>query len=62
MSKILSRIELEVIVSKLMAAKAEILQLIIEEENVSEAASDLWAVIKMLQEIILKLQSLLSTL
>ena len=55
----LSGIELEVIVSKLMAAKAEILHLIIEEENVSEAASDLWGVIEMLQEIILKLQSLL---
>ena len=39
MSKTLSGIELEVIVSKLMAAKAEILHLIIEEENVSEAAS-----------------------
>jgi hypothetical protein len=62
MSKILSGIELEVIVSKLMAAKAEILHLIIEEENVSEAASDLWGVIEMLQEIILKLQSLLQTL
>ena len=37
-----------------MAAKAEILHLIIEEENVSEAASDLWGVIEMLQEIILK--------
>jgi hypothetical protein len=59
MSKILSGIELEVIVSKLMAAKAEILHLIIEEENVGEAASDLWGVIEMLQEIILKLQSLL---
>ena len=58
MSKILSGIELEVIISKLMAAKAEILHLIIEEENVSEAASDLWGVIEMLQEIILKLQSL----
>jgi hypothetical protein len=57
--QILSGIELEVIVSKLMAAKAEILHLIIEEENVSEAASDLWGVIEMLQEIILKLQSLL---
>jgi len=54
MSKILSGIELEVIVSKLMAAKAEIVHLIIEEENVSEAASDLWGVIEMLQEIILK--------
>ena len=62
MSKILSGIELEVIVSKLMAAKAEILHLIIEEENVSEAASDLWGVIEMLQEIILKIQSLLQTL
>jgi hypothetical protein len=59
MSKILSGIELEVIVSKLMAAKAEILHLIIEEENASEAASDLWGVIELLQEIILKLQSLL---
>jgi hypothetical protein len=59
MSKILSGVELEVIVSKLIAAKAEILHLIIEEENVSEAASDLWGVIEMLQEIILKLQSLL---
>ena len=58
MSKILSGIELEVIVSKLMAAKAELLHLIIEEENVGEAASDLWGVIEMLQEIILKLQSL----
>ena len=62
MSKILSGIELEVIVSKLMAAKAEILHLIIEEENASEAASDLWGVFEMLQEIILKLQSLLQTL
>jgi len=62
MSKILSGIELEVIVSKLMAAKAEILHLIIEEENVSEGASDLWGVIEMLQEIILKLQSVLQTL
>jgi hypothetical protein len=59
MSKILSGIELEVIVSKLMAAEAEILQLVIEEENVSEAASDLWGVFEMLQEIILKIQSLL---
>jgi hypothetical protein len=59
MSKILSGFELEVIVSKLMAAKAEILHLIIEEENGSEVASDLWAVIEILQEIILKLQSLL---
>jgi hypothetical protein len=58
MSKILSGTELEAIVSKLTAAKAE-LHLIIEEENVSEAASDLWAVIEMLQEIILKIQSLL---
>ena len=58
MSTILSGIELEVIVSKLMAAKAEILRLITEEENVSEAASDLWGVFEMLQEIILKLQSL----
>ena len=49
MSKILSGIELEVIVSKLMAAKAELLHLIIEEENVSEAASDLWGVFEMLQ-------------
>ena len=39
-----SGIELEVIVSKLMAAEAEILHLVIEEENVSEAASDLWGV------------------
>jgi hypothetical protein len=62
MSKTLSGIELEVIVSKLKAAKAEILHLIIEEENASEAASDLWGVIEMLQEIILKLQSLLQTL
>jgi hypothetical protein len=62
MSKILSGIELEVIVSKLMAAKAEILHLIIEEESASEAASDLWGVIELLQEIILKLQSLLQTL
>ena len=62
MSKILSGFELEVIVSKLMAAKAEILHLIIEEENGSEVASDLWAVIEILQEIILKLQSLLQTL
>jgi hypothetical protein len=59
MSKILSGIELEVIVSKLMAAEAEILDLVIEEENVSEAASDLWGVFEMLQEIILKIQSLL---
>ena len=58
MSKILSGVELEVIVSKLMAAEAEILHLAIEEENVSEAASDLWGVFEMLQEIILKLQSL----
>jgi hypothetical protein len=50
MSKMLSGIELEVIVSKLMAAKAEILHLIIEEENVSEAASDLWGVIEMLRK------------
>jgi hypothetical protein len=59
MSKILSGIELEVIVSKLMAAEAEILDLVMEEENVSEAASDLWGVFEMLQEIILKIQSLL---
>ena len=58
MSKILSGTELEVIVSKLMAAEAEILHLAIEEENVSEA-SDLWGVFEMLQEIILKIQSLL---
>jgi hypothetical protein len=42
-----------------MAAEAEILDLVIEEENVSEAASDLWGVFEMLQEIILKIQSLL---
>jgi hypothetical protein len=59
MSKILSGIELEVIVSKLMAAKAEILHLAIEEENVSQAASDLWEVVEILQEIILRIQSLL---
>ena len=59
MSTILSGIELEVIVSKLMAAEAEILYLAIEEENVSEAASDLWGVFEMLQEVILKIQSLL---
>src|SRR5882724_11277884 len=59
MSKILSGTELEVIVSKLMAAEAEILHLAIEDENVSEAASDLWGVFEMLQEIILKIQSLL---
>jgi hypothetical protein len=59
MPKILSGIELEVIVSKLMAAEAEILDLVIEEENVSEAASDLWGVFEMLQEIILRIQSLL---
>ena len=59
MPKILSGIELEVIVSKLMAAEAEILDLVIEEENVSEAASDLWGVFEMLQEVILKIQSLL---
>jgi hypothetical protein len=59
MAKILSGIELEVIVSKLMAAEAEILYLAIEEENVSEAASDLWGVFEMLQEVILKIQSLL---
>ena len=58
MSKILSGTELEVIVSKLMAAEAEILHLAIEEENVSEAPSDLWG-FEMLQEIILKVQSLL---
>ena len=58
MSTILSGIELEGIVSKLMVAEAEILHLAIEEENVSEAASDLWGVFEMLQEIILKLQSL----
>jgi hypothetical protein len=59
MSTILSGIELEGIVSKLMVAEAEILHLAIEEENVSEAASDLWGVFEMLQEIILKIQSLL---
>ena len=59
MAKILSGIELEVIVSKLMAAEAEILYLAIKEENVSEAASDLWGVFEMLQEVILKIQSLL---
>ena len=59
MSKTLSGIELEVIVSKLMAAEAEILHLVIEEENDSEATSDLWGVFEMLQEIILKIQSLL---
>ena len=58
MSTILSGIELEGIVSKLLAAEAEILHLAIEEEIVSEAASDLWGVFEMLQEIILKLQSL----
>jgi hypothetical protein len=42
-----------------MAAEAEILHLAIEEENVSEAPSDLWGVFEMLQEIILKIQSLL---
>jgi hypothetical protein len=59
MSTILSGIELEGIVSKLMAAEAEILHLAIEEEHVSEAPSDLWGVFEMLQEIILKIQSLL---
>jgi hypothetical protein len=59
MSTILSGIELEGIVSKLMVAEAEILHLAIEEENVSEAPSDLWGVFEMLQEIILKIQSLL---
>jgi len=59
MSKILCGIKLDVIVSKLMAAEAEILDLVIEEENVGEAASDLWGVFEMLQEIILKIQSLL---
>ncbi len=59
MSTILSGIELEGIVSKLMAAEAEILQLAIEAENVSDAPSDLWGVFEMLQEIILKIQSLL---
>ena len=54
-----SGIELEVIVSKLMAAEAEILHLVIEEVNVSEAASDLWGVFEMLQQIILRIQSLL---
>jgi hypothetical protein len=49
--KILSGNELEVIVSKLMAAEVEILHLAIEEENVSKAASDLWGVVEMLQEI-----------
>jgi hypothetical protein len=57
MSKILSRTELEVIVSKLRAAEAE-LHLIIGEQEVSEA-SDLREVIDILQEIILKIQSLL---
>jgi hypothetical protein len=59
MSTILSGIELEGIVAKLMVAEAEILHLAIEEENVSEAPSDLWGVFEMLQEIILKIQSLL---
>ncbi len=59
MSTILSGIELEGIVSKLMAAEAEILHLAIEEENVSEAPSDLWGVFEMLQEIIPRIQSLL---
>jgi len=59
MSTILSGIELEGIVSKLMVAEAEILHLAIEEKNVSEAPSDLWGVFEMLQEIILKIQSLL---
>ena len=59
MSKILCGIKLDVIVSKLMAAEAEILHLAIEEENVSEAPSDLWGVFEMLQEVILTIQSLL---
>ena len=59
MSTILSGIELEGIVSKLMAAEAEILHLAIEEENVCEAPSDLWGVFEMLQEIIPRIQSLL---
>jgi hypothetical protein len=40
-----------------LAAEAEILDLVIEEENVSEVASDLWGVFEMLQEIIPKFQS-----
>ena len=46
----------EAIVSKLKAAEAE-LQLVVEEEEDSAAASDLWGVIERLQEIILKIQS-----
>jgi hypothetical protein len=38
---------------------AQKLHLAIEEENVSEAASDLWGVFEMLQDIILRIQSLL---
>jgi hypothetical protein len=46
----------EAVVSKLKAAEAE-LQRVVEEEEDSEAASDLWSVIERLQEIILKIQS-----
>jgi hypothetical protein len=45
------------IVSKLRAAEAELHLVIIEEEKVSEASSDLRGVIERLQEIILKIQS-----
>jgi hypothetical protein len=55
---ILSGTELEAIISKLRAAEAE-LRLIIEEEEDSEAASDLRGVIENLQIVILKIQSLL---
>jgi hypothetical protein len=46
----------QAIVAKLKAAEAE-LQLVVREEENSEAASDLWGVIERLQEIILKIQA-----
>jgi hypothetical protein len=45
------------IVSKLRAAEAELHLVIIDEEKVSEASSDLRGVIERLQGIILKIQS-----
>jgi len=46
----------QTIIDKLREAEAE-LQRVVEEEEDSEAASDLWGVIERLQEIIVKIQS-----
>jgi len=53
-AQILSRTERENVVNKLRAAEAE-LQRVAEQEEDTEAASDLFGVIEKIQEIILNL-------